>query len=144
KYYGLRLPTKDEWEKAARANSMTNYPWGNTFSSSYANFKDSGDKYDNDTTPVGYYNGGGNTNDSYSPYGIYDMAGNVWEWTSSWWRDSSGKVIKGGSWESKTTTIGSDTLYVRDLLTWFEPPMGYLPTNISHEIGFRCVKDISD
>ncbi len=137
RFYGMRLPTSEEWEKAARANSEYDYSWGNTLQPNYANFKDSGDIYDNDTTPVGYFNGYGNTNDSYSPYGIYDMSGNVWEWTSSWWRDTSGKIIKGGSWNSK---LSNDD--IKDMFVWFELGVGYSATNISNEIGFRCVKDM--
>ncbi len=134
-YYGMRLPTKEEWEKAARANMGYQFPWGNNFDSTKVNFLNSNDIYDNGTTPVGYYNGERNTTKSHSPYGIYDMCGNVWEWTDSWKDQSPGKVIKGGSWQSKD----NDGQYL-ELYTWFEPTYGYSPNNSSSEIGFRCVK----
>ncbi len=130
-YYGMRLPNKEEWEKAARANNGYKFPWGNNFDSTKVNFKDSGDIYDNDTTPVGFYNGDNNTSDSYSPYGIYDMSGNVWEWTNSWKNQSPGKVLRGGSHKSKSKS---------ELYAWFEPTYGYSPNNSSSDIGFRCVK----
>lgn len=130
KYYGMRLPTKEEFEKSSRANTSYKYPWGNEFDSTKVNFRNSGDIYDNNTTPVGFYNGKNNTSISHSPYGIYDLSGNVWEWTDSWKDQSPGKVLKGGSWLSSTSKLP----------TWIEQSYGYSPKNRGRDIGFRCVK----
>lgn len=82
-YYGFKLPNVLEWEKAARGVTGYNYPWGDNLELNRLNCHNSGDPFDNNTTPVGFYNGqkfkGYQTKDSPSPYGCYDMAGNAWE-----------------------------------------------------------------
>lgn len=133
-HYGLSLPTEHEWEKAARGNTGYDYPWGNSIDGSRVNCYDSGDPFDNGTTPVGYYNGdnhsGFPTTNSPSPYGVYDMAGNVLEWTDSWWSDtSSARVFRGGCWLDSTGNLRS----------WFRN--GYDPFHSNFVVmGFRCVR----
>ena len=71
----FRMPTEAEWEKAAQGRHRRAFPWDDEFDQGRCNNAESGI---GDTTPVGSYSPGGD-----SPYGVADMAGNVWEWTNS-------------------------------------------------------------
>ena len=91
---GRRLPSSDEWEKAARGIHGRIFPWGNRFDPARLNSYEAGVR---SAVAAGRYASRA------SPYGVLDMAGNVWEWTTDWYDPASRKVgrrriIRGGGW----------------------------------------------
>lgn len=85
-----RLPTAHEFEKAARGDGGFSYPWGNSFEATRLNSGVGGQR---DTMPVGTYTIGA------SPYGVLDLAGNVFQWTATPAPDAGKMLVKGSAWE---------------------------------------------
>lgn len=120
----ITLPTEHQWQRAAQGDSQRPYPWGRRFDPSLCNTRESRLGM---TTPVNRYS------HSASPYGVYDLVGNTWEWCATWQRlgengaagQETGRVVRGGAFVSPHDRANNFSYFVLKEIYRY------------HTIGFR-------